>query len=288
MANLVQNPSFELSTPPSVSPNWVANGTVDTVNNSSLAHSGNNFCFFDNNGLKRLRQVNITVTAATQYVLSFWANPINAAADLSIIITGSDLSQLVVLNNLNTYTQYSYVFTTTGTSINLIFVVRNGNSLRLDDISITENVVCYRGDSKILVSDHEGSVSEISVKDIVKDEHTVFSDIGQKFIPIVHNAVTGPYGRFRMIPKDLLRENCPSEDTYFTSGHKIIHEGYETKVKDVPGAVLRRIKPENIYTIVTEDHDIILVNNMPVVSYSKEEWDTYNNDRVLHWYENSK
>lgn len=285
MANLIQNPGFESSTPPSVAPNWGGFG-VSTVNNAAQAHTGNNYASFPSFGFKLLSQAGINVTSGTTYTLSFWINPLNLPKSVNVIITGGGgISQTVNLINANVYTQYSLSYTPTATgTVTLIFF---GNNFRLDDVSLTENVICYRGDTKIFTKNLLGEEAYLPVKQITKDNHQVYSIAEQKFIPIIHNVVTGPYGRFRMIKKDLFDENKPSEDTYFTSGHKIIYHGKETKVKNIPGAVLRRIKPEEIYTIVTKDHNVVLINNIPVVTFSQDEWSNYQQKKSLIWSENS-
>lgn len=68
MSNLLINPGFELSTPPSVSPGWVVtSGEIVTINNPTRAHTGDQYALTINTitGVDSMEQ-DITVVGGTK------------------------------------------------------------------------------------------------------------------------------------------------------------------------------------------------------------------------------
>jgi hypothetical protein len=65
-----------------------------------------------------------------------------------------------------------------------------------------------------------------------------------------------------------------------------MYNGEEIKVSKVPGAQVVKMPVNEVFTIVTEKHEPILMNNMEVLTHSKKEWDKYLTKRVLIWNEN--
>lgn len=150
-------------------------------------------------------------------------------------------------------------------------------------------VVCYSGKSSILVKDIKtGVVGYVTAENIFSDKHQVYSLDDNKFIPIVFNIVTGKVSSFVLLKKGLIEKNVPSQDFYITSGHKIVINEKETKVRDVPNAVLITVNPQNVYSICTEKQCKISVNNVKTLTWSVNDWNIYAKINGLSWYDNGK
>lgn len=139
MSNLVQNPGFESSTPSALSPDWYGENVI-TVNNSSNAHSGNNYASMTptTNDFAHFIQEDIATSSSTDYELKFWANPGSSSAK-SIVVFGWDFGDEIALSNTNTWTEYTIPFTAFGTNTIFFITYYDGtdNETRIDDISIT-------------------------------------------------------------------------------------------------------------------------------------------------------
>jgi len=274
MANIVKNPDFEMGLT-----NWTANSNVEI--NSNLRHSGSNNVQFvlNNAGAGILSQFLTTIPGKT-YTLSYWlANNTPNVVGFSAFWNSTQIFPSTILTSMPfAYTQYSFNVNATNSSTILTFsgnVSNQGSSLGmvLDDISVVAQVICFSGESLVKTKNTiTGSESEIKVKNLVSNIHQVYSVNDQKFIPVKYNMITGPVNHYMLIKKDALGENQPNEDFYITSGHKIVINGIETKARDIPQAIRINIEPEMVYSICTEKHEPILVNNLPVISWGHDEW----------------
>ena len=102
------------------------------------------------------------------------------------------------------------------------------------------------------------------------EKTVVFS--GSRMTNIKTN-LTEPY----IIKKDTFHSNIPSKDTYVSPMHKIYTDDYGLKevrylAKHYKNKIVKSdmTPPYIYYTIVLEDHDSYLANNMPVESMPKE------------------
>ena len=107
-----------------------------------------------------------------------------------------------------------------------------------------------------------------------------------KFVPIKYNIVTGPTTRYMKIEKDALGTDKPVADFYITSGHKLVIDGKEIKAGKIPQAKRVKVKPELVYSICTDQRQIILVNGLSVIALGFEEWDEYSKKRNIIWNDN--
>lgn len=273
MTNLVLNPGFELCVVPNITPDWYKitdvgfgnavrslNVAARTGTNCAILSPENTDCI--------LGQNSINTIMSKQYVLSFWINPFTTANDPFIVrINGVDVLNINA-NILNVYTQYKYIYVASGPTDLQFFVPQFTTGILLDDVSITENIVCFPGRTKIYTCDNKNHEEKyIEAKKLNKNEHQVYSLKRRSYVPIKDILVTGPHDKFYMIPKDSLSENSPNEDLYLTSGHGILYKGCEMKARDLPIASLIKTDSEDIYTIVTGESEPLLINNAPVFSH---------------------
>lgn len=162
-----------------------------------------------------------------------------------------------------------------------------GESVVIDDVSITAGTVCFRGDSLILVKNIiTEEISEMPADHVESDKHLVYSVTKKSFMSIIYNIVSGPQTRFMYIEKDKIALNQPSKDLYITSGHRILSNNKEIKASDVPNAIKIVTEPVLVYTICTKEHDIILVNGIGVASYGDDEWQKYAAEKNFIWKNN--
>lgn len=270
MANLVSNPSFESCTPPALTPDWASVGTGNATTQNTGARTGT-ICvdMKQTGGPAEIEQINIPTSNGVTYLFGVYLNP-STAATLNVSINASLIGSSAAPVT-GTYTLYTYLFVATGTSTLNISIT--GDSL-LDDVSITENVICFPGRTLVYAQNVENDEEKyVRADELNKDVHNVFSLEKLRYVPIKNIVTCGPYNRFFLLKKNSLSEYSPNEDLYLTSGHKILYHGTETKVRDVPETSIVKGKPEKLYSIVTGESEPLLINNAPVFSHLDE----YNN-----------
>ena len=287
--NLVVNCGFETgSLPP-----WTVNSSFFNTR-TFFVHTGT-YCLAMQNSVSpgTISQVIPTVPGAT-YKLSYWFlstidtnnNSFSASWD-GITIPGSIIIDTSTGDVYVNYT-FSGLIATTSNTVLSFSQFNDGFQDGLDDVSVVlTNPPCYSGKSKIHSKNIQTSeIANIDVSEILSNTHKVYNIDEQKFITVKYNIVTGPTTRYMKIPKDALGENQPSEDFYVTSGHKLIIDGKEIKAGKILQAKRVKVKPENVYTIVTEEHVPILVNNLAVMTYGYDEWLEYSKKRGIVWHNN--
>jgi len=165
----------------------------------------------------------------------------------------------------------------------------NGLTQTISPVSVVA-IFCYSGESLVHTKNIKtGKIEDIAVKNVFANTHQVYSISQNKFIPIKLNTITGPTNRFRLIKKDAFGENQPNQDFYITSGHTIMYNGIPTKVKHVPMA--KRFytkKDELVYTICTDEHEPIFVNNLPVYTWNYKKWITSSKSNKVFWKNNTR
>lgn len=295
MSNLVQNPGFE---------NVVGNNFADwneivagvTIFDSNISHSGDHAALIT--ALGTISQGITGLIPGNLYTLSFWAASAALISVLSVTI-GDILSEpidiwlsenITLETGLNVYQLYSFDFVPTTTTGTLTFAgVEALGSQLIDDVSIILAAVCYSGNSTITTKNIlTGEVKNVNASEVVSDIHQVYSINKQEYIPIKLNIITGPTNKFRLIKKDALGINQPSDDFYITPGHTLLIDGKEIKARDIPQS--KRIKNKNaelVYSICTDERETILVNNLQVIAWGYEEWMKRVDTKKISWRNNS-
>lgn len=141
----------------------------------------------------------------------------------------------------------------------------------LDDVTLVALAICYSGNSIIKTKNKTTNLIEnIKASEISKNIHEVYSINDQKFVPVVHNIVTGPVEKYVLIEKNMLGGNKPTEDFYVTGGHVIVINGVEVKARDIPNTKKIKVKPENVYSICLSERKPIIVNGLAVMAWKKK------------------
>lgn len=175
-----------------------------------------------------------------------------------------------------------------GAIINGRLLARNG-AVTLDDNRVTpcNAVICFSGKSKIHAKNIiTNEIYDVNASEIFPNLHKVYSIRSKQFIPIKFNIVTGPTTRYMLIKKDALGENLPSEDFYVTSGHKIFINDKVFKAGKIPQAHRVKVNPENVYSIVTDHCEPILINNLAVMAHGHDNWIEYSKNKGIIWHDN--
>lgn len=230
-----------------------------------------------------IEQESINTTNGKQYLVSFWCDPLDIANDDIRLYIDSSLVATFSATTLNTYVQFTHVYTAAGLTTLRIYSTNSPgfstNSLAVDDVSITEYVICFLGQTKIYTMDNKNHEKKyVEAKKLDKNKHQVYSLKKNSYVPIKEIVTSGPYHRFYKIPKDSIEKDSPNEDLYLTSGHKILYNNCETKARDLPISKLTRIAPEKVYTIVTGESEPLLINNAPVFSHLVNNTNSEKND----------
>lgn len=161
------------------------------------------------------------------------------------------------------------------------------NTVDIGSVEFDSRAVCYSGDSIILTKNIQtDKIENIKASELLSHLHHVFCISENQFIPVKYNIVTGNINRFIKIEKDALGENKPSETFYVTTGHKLLIDGKEIKSKKIPQGKRIKVKPQKVYSIVTEKRVPILVNNLAVMTHGLDEWINYSKQRGIGWYDN--
>ncbi len=147
------------------------------------------------------------------------------------------------------------------------------------------NPICYIGESKVLVKNKETNItSEICVKDINLDKHLVYSVTQNKFVKIIVNCISGETSDFILIKKNLFGENKPSEDFYITENHPIMFNNCEIMSQNIIGAEKIKLEKQLIYSLVTENREALLINNIEVICWKYSNFlKTYNKKKKAIW-----
>lgn len=149
-------------------------------------------------------------------------------------------------------------------------------------------IICYSGESKVLVKDKiTGKVQKMRVDNVIPGT-LVYDLTNKKFIPVLRNVITGPANRMMKIPKNSLGTNQPFEDFYITSGHPILINGIPTKARDIPQAKRIQVKQLNVYSICTKDQTAICINGLPVLTWREKKFLDYAHKNHISWTENGK
>ncbi|XWV25442.1 putative ORFan [Tupanvirus deep ocean] len=299
MANLVQNPGFELLDGPNNFTDWLEIGTV--LDETVIVHNGDHSAQLGISIIEppiaagAVSQVINGLVAGNSYTLSFWAASDEVAGVLLVtmtnIISATIGGNVVIdpLGGLGEFTLYTFEFTATDTTSLLTIANVGVTIVYLDDVSIVLAAICYAGDSIVRTKNIQtGEIKDIEAKDVYSGIHEVYSINKNQFVPVKLNVVSGPTKSFRCIKKDSLGENQPSHDFYVTSGHKIVINGVPTKVRDIPQA--QRLKPKKkdiVYSICVEENEPILVNNLPVIAWGHDEWLKRCEKHVIIWKNNT-
>ncbi len=287
-ATIVQNGGFEIFTE---SPPLFANWIGGFPGNPPIIHSGNQAATI--NPDVSLSQNGISVIPGANYQLYFYATESLPDSSLLLSITGVDPILPITMNRGPTFYELFIIsFTPTTPTIDITFTYTisspEAGSIFIDDVAIELlSTVCFSGKSMV----HTKNILTNEIKDIPAYEvnsttHLVFDSKKQIFIPLLHNAITGPIRKYVVLRKDLFGLNEPSEDFYVTSGHRIIYQDKNTKAVNIPGMKRIKIEPEFTYTFVTKESTSVLINNLHVLTHGYNEWLKYVNDKNLFWREN--
>lgn len=148
-------------------------------------------------------------------------------------------------------------------------------------------IPCFLGKSLVLVRERDtGMRTLLRVSDVSADKHDVFDMSTYKFIPVLHNCIIQGATRLYKIPKDSIDKGKPYNDLFITSGHPIQINGKSIKARDIEGAVLVKVEPCNVYSIVTRKWCPIEVNGIGVYSWSKHKWFDRVKAKGIVWSEN--
>ncbi len=302
MANLIQNPGFEI-----VEGNDFFAWTeiipgVTVFDNTTNPHNGLHAAQL---GLLQpplppiaagsISQTFTGLTPGNTYTLSFYAASYDLVGVLSVAVT-SVLSvpwlnasvNVNLLTGVNGYTLYTYQFVALDTDAILTFANAGLSVVLIDDVGVTLAAICYSGESLVYTKNTQtGEIGYIEAKNVYSKVHEVFSVDENKFVPVKLNVVSGPINQYRLIKKDVLGTDKPNADFYITSGHKIVVDGEMIKAGKLPFAKRYKLKnPEKVYSICVDGYKAILVNNLPVMAWDCNKWLNRVSKTVIEWHDN--
>ncbi|XWV25977.1 putative orfan [Tupanvirus soda lake] len=283
MSNLIVNGDFENADPLF---GWVDDGAVIET---SIVHDGDAAARFAVGDA--LSQTGIETTVGATYRLGFYvyADGTDIAPTLRVTITGQAQPYDIVAVS-SVWVEQSIIFQATTSSTTIAFSYDVGSEvvdIILDDVTLVALAICYSGTSIVKTKNKITNLIEnVKVNEISKNIHEVYSINEQKFVPVVHNIITGPVEKYILIQKNLLGNDQPCEDFYVTGGHVLVVNGKEIKARNIPGTKKIKVKSENVYSICLSERKPILVNGLAVMAWGEQEWLEYADSKKLNWTEN--
>lgn len=158
----------------------------------------------------------------------------------------------------------------------------------IGSIELQERPICYLGQSIVRVRcDKTGDELNIEAREVVKGKYHVYDIIGEEYVPVRANIVTGMTKDLILIEQDLLGTDQPFDDLYITAGHPLLIDGKYTLAKDVVGAKSITIDPEPIYSIATDKSIPIMINGLPVYTWNYQKWIDHASAKCISWRDNT-
>jgi hypothetical protein len=156
------------------------------------------------------------------------------------------------------------------------FGIRRWEINRRDLLGV--GVVCYSGDSRVVVFNENTNQEEIKLAGDIKANDVVKNNLG-KYVKVAQNIICRQENSFYLLEKDSLGENIPDHDFYLTEGHPLLINGTETTVEKIPQAIqITKEIFEPIYSIVTHGREYIKINNLDVATWDNKDWEKYQKD----------
>lgn len=243
--------------------------------------------------LVRLKQESIAVMEGQSYALQYYARRDNNVPEAGIanvfVIYQAGTNTVIYQSSPSlatlTYSSNGVIFTVPPgvTKIDLVIEANYfefapqpspKEAFYVDEISIIQYLVCYSGRSIAMSRDVEtGEEGWVRVDCLDPARHLVFNTASQEYVKIERVVKAGRTNRFFLFRKGCLNGTKPNEDFYITAGHKVLYNGVETKVRDMPHRKRKNLKwTEDVYTLVCQDHCPLLINGMEVMTYGLDEW----------------
>jgi hypothetical protein len=227
---------------------------------------------------------------STPYIFSFWAKHTanTGTRAFTFTINGVDVTAGRRLNTEYTYYVTPFVSDNSG-STTICFDARAASPDYLVDqvVVAVAPPICYSGDSLIRTRNIDtGEIADTPAKFVTSNLHEVFSTKQQKFVPIIHNIISGVTQKFYTIKKDSIAVDHPSHDFLITGGHCIEVDGKIVKARDIPGAIKTSVESQPVYSICISDKSPILINGLNVLAWKKKQWDQKVKDDNILWSDN--
>lgn len=125
------------------------------------------------------------------------------------------------------------------------------------------NVVCFTHDAKLLTSPNNWT----RIIDVIADNNTIYSYTRNMFVPIRKIHYSGITKKIYLIKKDSLGDNVPNNDLYITGRHPVCCNGKIMLAETVPGAIRLDNVCLDVYTIATDEQELVNINNMHVQTW---------------------
>jgi len=141
----------------------------------------------------------------------------------------------------------------------------------------TDPACCVLGNTQVITDK-----GIIKMRDIYSNNKVL--DIYGNYINVNYNIIFEPSKEFVKFSKNSIGKNVPNEDTYIRIGHPIYYRGKEIEVEklvnDKTITLVQLDKAEKVYSICSKKRTYVMMNNMPVCTWSEDDW----NDQIKNNY----
>jgi hypothetical protein len=117
---------------------------------------------------------------------------------------------------------------------------------------------------------HTSNLGEIKIKDLKSDSGAILVGLNGEEVKLVSNIRLANATKFVLIQKGAFGDS-PSEDTYIIDGHPIFVNSKEVlPINLINGTTIKYVDMESapVYTLVTENRTFVLVNGLPICTWS--------------------
>lgn len=229
--------------------------------------------------------INMDAGVEYNFDVSFTANIITSWSDgsgmldISSNIDGILYSSSANLVGGNVSVNFNYTFSTEGNRVLTTNWTSNFPATVEDNIdgeytAIIAEAPCVKGDTQVKTLDGFKSIKNINAND------KVLKYTGE-YINVKFNLKFKPMAKFVKITKNAFGDNKPSKDLYIRRGHPLLIGNVEINCEDLVNnediEFVNIDKPDNVYSLCTDDRTYVMMNNVPVCTWVESEWDTYCN-----------
>jgi hypothetical protein len=162
-------------------------------------------------------------------------------------------------------------FDITGLGTTISSVISTGDQFTdFRSVTVSADALCLHEDSIV----HTLNLGDIKIKDLKSNSKAILIGVDGQQVKLISNIRLANATKFILIQKGALGESQPVADMHIIDGHPILVDSKEIlPIKLINGTTIKYVDLESapIYTLVTEKRTFVLINNVPVCTWSCED-----------------
>jgi hypothetical protein len=115
------------------------------------------------------------------------------------------------------------------------------------------------------------------IKDVKKGDYVI--DVHGNSVKVTFNIKSTASKKFVKIPSGSLSASCPDKDLLIRPDHPVLVDGKEFRAVEIVRMAnevceITLAKPETVWSLCTQDRTFVMMNNVPVCTWSQKSWAT--------------